>query len=61
MESYQFRSFEDVCVFFHAYSEFIPMTFILGFYVSTVYSRWWDIFSNIGWIDTFVFVVTINE
>ncbi|GMR55650.1 hypothetical protein PMAYCL1PPCAC_25845, partial [Pristionchus mayeri] len=44
--------FEDICAFFYTYSEYIPMTFMLGFYVSTVFSRWWDIFNNVGWIDT---------
>ncbi|XGW09958.1 hypothetical protein V3C99_011887, partial [Haemonchus contortus] len=44
--------FEDLCVFFDTYSSFIPITFMLGFYVSAVFSRWWQIFDNIGWIDT---------
>uniref|UniRef100_A0A1I7TFX7 Bestrophin homolog n=1 Tax=Caenorhabditis tropicalis TaxID=1561998 RepID=A0A1I7TFX7_9PELO len=25
---------------------------MLGFYVSAVFTRWWQIFDNIGWIDT---------
>ncbi|KHJ92311.1 bestrophin-1 domain protein [Oesophagostomum dentatum] len=44
--------FEDLCVFFDTYSSFIPITFMLGFYVSAVFNRWWQIFDNIGWIDT---------
>ncbi|KIH68031.1 Bestrophin [Ancylostoma duodenale] len=44
--------FEDLCVFFDTYSSFIPITFMLGFYVSAVFTRWWQIFDNIGWIDT---------
>ncbi|VDM80669.1 unnamed protein product [Strongylus vulgaris] len=24
---------------------------MLGFYVSAVYSRWWQVFDNMGWID----------
>ncbi|GMT14821.1 hypothetical protein PFISCL1PPCAC_6118, partial [Pristionchus fissidentatus] len=52
MSHRQREIFEDVCVFFNTYSEYIPMTFMLGFYVSTVFTRWWDIFSNVGWIDT---------
>uniref|UniRef100_A0A1I7XDB7 Bestrophin homolog n=1 Tax=Heterorhabditis bacteriophora TaxID=37862 RepID=A0A1I7XDB7_HETBA len=46
------RVFEDICVFFDTYSSFIPITFMLGFYVSAVFTRWWQIFDNIGWIDT---------
>ncbi|CAB3405095.1 unnamed protein product [Caenorhabditis bovis] len=44
--------FEDICIFFETYSGFIPITFMLGFYVSAVFTRWWQIFDNIGWIDT---------
>ncbi|CAD6199940.1 unnamed protein product [Caenorhabditis auriculariae] len=44
--------FEDICVFFDTYSGFIPITFMLGFYVTAVFNRWWQIFENIGWIDT---------
>ncbi|VDO83111.1 unnamed protein product [Heligmosomoides polygyrus] len=48
----QRETFEDLCVFFDTYSSFIPITFMLGFYVSAVFTRWWQIFDNIGWIDT---------
>ncbi|CAJ0585783.1 unnamed protein product, partial [Mesorhabditis spiculigera] len=44
--------FEDLCVFFYAYSDYIPITFMLGFYVSTVFTRWWDVFMNVGWVDS---------
>uniref|UniRef100_A0A914VYN3 Bestrophin homolog n=1 Tax=Plectus sambesii TaxID=2011161 RepID=A0A914VYN3_9BILA len=43
--------FEDISVFAYRYTDFIPLTFILGFFVSLVIDRWWDMFSNIGWID----------
>ncbi|GMS97214.1 hypothetical protein PENTCL1PPCAC_19389, partial [Pristionchus entomophagus] len=52
MNTSQREIFEDICVYFNSYSEYIPITFMLGFYVSTVYTRWWDIFGNIGWIDS---------
>ncbi|CAI2347205.1 unnamed protein product [Caenorhabditis sp. 36 PRJEB53466] len=48
----QRATFEDLCIFFDTYSNFIPITFMLGFYVSAVFTRWWQIFDNIGWIDT---------
>uniref|UniRef100_A0A915EGR3 Bestrophin homolog n=1 Tax=Ditylenchus dipsaci TaxID=166011 RepID=A0A915EGR3_9BILA len=44
--------FEDLCVFFYTYSDYIPITFMLGFYVSAVFGRWHDIFDNLGWIDS---------
>uniref|UniRef100_A0A914W3F5 Bestrophin homolog n=1 Tax=Plectus sambesii TaxID=2011161 RepID=A0A914W3F5_9BILA len=43
--------FEDISVFAYRYTDFIPLTFILGFFVSLVIDRWWDMFTNIGWID----------
>uniref|UniRef100_A0A7E4WC07 Bestrophin homolog n=1 Tax=Panagrellus redivivus TaxID=6233 RepID=A0A7E4WC07_PANRE len=44
--------FEDLCTFFYSYQEYIPLTFMLGFYVNIVYGRWWDIFNNLGWVDS---------
>jgi hypothetical protein len=46
-----FSVFEDISVFAYRYTDFIPLTFILGFFVSLVIDRWWDMFTNIGWID----------
>uniref|UniRef100_A0A0K0DPR5 Bestrophin homolog n=1 Tax=Angiostrongylus cantonensis TaxID=6313 RepID=A0A0K0DPR5_ANGCA len=48
---YVFRIFEDICIFFDQHSTFIPLTFMLGFYVTAVFNRWWLVFGNIGWID----------
>ncbi|CAJ0608065.1 unnamed protein product [Cylicocyclus nassatus] len=45
------ETFEDLCIFFDKHSTFIPVTFMLGFYVSVVYGRWWQVFDNMGWID----------
>ncbi|CAJ0951557.1 unnamed protein product, partial [Mesorhabditis belari] len=50
--------FEDLCIFFYAYSDYIPITFMLGFYVSTVFTRWWDVFMNIGWVDSPMLLVS---
>ncbi|KAL7080633.1 hypothetical protein ACQ4LE_000894, partial [Meloidogyne hapla] len=44
--------FEDICIFFNTYSDYIPITFMLGFYVSAVFTRWGEIFMNLGWIDS---------
>ncbi|CAI5442176.1 unnamed protein product [Caenorhabditis angaria] len=52
MTTSQREVFEDICVFLETYSGFIPITFMLGFYVSAVFTRWWQIFDNVGWIDT---------
>jgi len=34
------------------YSKLIPLSFLLGFYVSLVVTRWWDQFKNLAWPDT---------
>lgn len=47
-----FRVFEKLCVFFYTYSDYIPLTFLLGFYVSAVFTRWSQYLDNIGWIDS---------
>ncbi|KAF8362729.1 hypothetical protein PRIPAC_89652 [Pristionchus pacificus] len=51
LDDLQKRYFEALCVFFAKYADLVPLTFMLGFYVSVVIARWWDMFDNIGWID----------
>lgn len=46
------RVFEDFAIFCNKYSDFLPITFMLGFYVTAVFGRWQSIWGNIGWIDT---------
>uniref|UniRef100_A0A914X757 Bestrophin homolog n=1 Tax=Plectus sambesii TaxID=2011161 RepID=A0A914X757_9BILA len=43
-------TFENIVKFWSAYAgnEFVPLTFILGFFVSLVISRWWDMYLSIG-------------
>ena len=43
-------SFEKVCVYMNKFSEFIPLSFLLGFYVSQVHKLWPESkrFSSIG-------------
>uniref|UniRef100_A0A914VLQ5 Bestrophin homolog n=1 Tax=Plectus sambesii TaxID=2011161 RepID=A0A914VLQ5_9BILA len=43
--------FEDVVAFCLKYTDFIPLTFMLGFFITLVITRWWDMMRNIGWID----------
>ena len=37
-----FRLFESVVKYFDAFLNMIPLSFVLGFYVSYVASRWWQ-------------------
>lgn len=47
-----FRVFEKIHLYFGQHSETIPMSFVLGFYVSLVVSRWWDQYKLLPWPDT---------
>ncbi|VDL74400.1 unnamed protein product [Nippostrongylus brasiliensis] len=41
--------FEAMCRMFKGYTALIPLTFLLGFYVSEVISRWWQQFEVLPW------------
>ena len=53
------RLFEDLAVFFYTYGDYIPLTFMLGFYVTAVFGRWNSIFDNLGWIDSSGLLLTV--
>ena len=49
----QFKNaFEKFCVFTSKFGDYIPLSFILGFYVSQVVSRWWTQVMAIPWLDS---------
>ncbi|VDK44001.1 unnamed protein product [Anisakis simplex] len=43
------RIFEQVALMFDDYTRLLPLTFLLGFYVSNVVSRWWRQFESLAW------------
>ena len=45
------RLFQSVVKYFDAFLNMIPLSFVLGFYVSYVASRWWQQFLAIPWPD----------
>jgi len=51
MTPQQKRLFESVVKYFDAFLTLIPLSFVLGFYVSFVASRWWQQFLAIPWPD----------
>uniref|UniRef100_A0A914VW92 Bestrophin homolog n=1 Tax=Plectus sambesii TaxID=2011161 RepID=A0A914VW92_9BILA len=51
LNDYQKHIFEDIVAFCYLHSDFIPLTFILGFFVTLVVQRWWEMFNCFGWID----------
>ena len=45
-----------VVKYFDAFLNLVPLSFVLGFYVSYVASRWWQQFLAIPWPDKWVFL-----
>lgn len=46
-----FRSFEQVTDYCNKYTDLIPVSFVLGFYISLIVTRWWTQFTNVPWPD----------
>ncbi|VVC94334.1 unnamed protein product [Leptidea sinapis] len=44
--------------YFGAQSESIPMSFVLGFYVSLVVKRWWEQYKLLPWPDTLALFIS---
>ena len=49
--------FELVCIYSDDFSGLIPITFLIGFYVSSVVSRWWDQFMTLPRPDRFALLL----
>lgn len=47
------RAFEKISIYCEAFTNMVPLTFVLGFYVSIVVSRWWQQFMQIPWPDKY--------
>ncbi|WKY04713.1 hypothetical protein Q1695_005598 [Nippostrongylus brasiliensis] len=48
----QRRFWDDFSALFDQKLDYIPLTFMLGFFVTIIVGRWKEIFNNIGWIDS---------
>jgi len=60
----QQKQFEDLIRYVRHESTGLPLTFLLGFYVSLVVSRWWSQYVALPWIDdvaTFLAVIKDKE
>ncbi|GBL84026.1 hypothetical protein AVEN_100888-1 [Araneus ventricosus] len=53
------REFENIVRYFERFIDVIPLSFVLGFYVSLVIGRWWSQFDAIPWPDRSVHVLPI--
>ena len=45
------RVFERVVLYCETFTNLIPLSFVLGFYVAIVVTRWWNQFLSIPWPD----------
>ena len=52
--------FELICVYAERFSGLLPITFITGFYVSQVVSRWWDQFMSLPYPDVLALRLVTN-
>lgn len=52
------RIFEKLRQYFGAQGESIPMSFVLGFYVTLVVNRWWAQYKLLPWPDTLALVIS---
>ena len=43
--------FEMICIYAERFVQLVPITFLIGFYVSQVVNRWWDQFMSLPWPD----------
>ncbi|XP_073817465.1 bestrophin 1 isoform X3 [Musca autumnalis] len=52
--------FEAIAQYCYNYSDLIPLSFVLGFYVSIVMTRWWNQYTSIPWPDPIAVFVSAN-
>ncbi|XP_030371289.1 bestrophin-2 isoform X4 [Scaptodrosophila lebanonensis] len=56
----QKETFEAIVEYCNKYSDLIPLSFVLGFYVSIVMTRWWNQYTSIPWPDPIAVFVSSN-
>ena len=52
------RIFEKVRLYFGQQGESIPMSFVLGFYVTLIVKRWWEQYRLLPWPDSLALFVS---
>ncbi|KAM4641551.1 bestrophin-4 [Discoglossus pictus] len=56
----QRRLYEKVAIYCNRYTDLIPISFVLGFYVTLIVNRWWAQYTNIPLPDQLMCVVSSN-
>uniref|UniRef100_A0A914RIX6 Bestrophin homolog n=1 Tax=Parascaris equorum TaxID=6256 RepID=A0A914RIX6_PAREQ len=47
-----YRIFENIAYYFDTRLDYIPLTFMLGFFVQTIVRRWSVLFENMGYVES---------
>lgn len=55
---YFFRTFEGIVNYCSFHGNVIPLSFVLGFYVTVVMNRWWNQYTTIPWPDSIAVFVS---
>ncbi|XP_063979651.1 bestrophin-4-like [Diachasmimorpha longicaudata] len=58
LDTEQKKTFEGIVAYCKEYSDLIPLSFVLGFYVSIVMTRWWNQYTAIPWPDSIAVFVS---
>lgn len=58
LDDEQKKIFEAIVTYCKEYSDLIPLSFVLGFYVSIVMTRWWNQYMVIPWPDSIAVFVS---
>ncbi|NP_001011940.1 bestrophin-1 [Rattus norvegicus] len=58
LSNHQQQQFEKLALYCNSYIQFIPISFVLGFYVTLVVSRWWNQYENLPWPDRLMMQVS---
>jgi len=53
------NTFDQICIQVNKFTDMIPMSFVLGFYVSIIVSRWWQQYMSIPWPDRMMMCLNI--
>ncbi|OWA50176.1 Bestrophin-3 [Hypsibius exemplaris] len=54
----QRTAFEKICIYVEENLNSVPLTFVLGFYVSFILSRWWEQLIAYPWPDRMCYLIT---
>ncbi|KAL4608246.1 bestrophin-4 [Arapaima gigas] len=60
LNSYQQDLFEKTAIYCNQFTELIPMSFVLGFYVTLAFNRWWGQYTSFPLPDNLMMVVSGN-